>query len=784
MSANNTIIHKRSSVAGRVPVTANLALGEIAINTHDGKMFLRRQEGANNYVVQIGSGAVSNVYYVAKNGVDTNDGLSLSSPFLTIKAALAVATSGSTVFIKSGDYTEVNPVTIPAGVSLVGDNLRTVSIRPANPTSDIFYINNKCYITGVTFRDHVSPAAAVAYNPNGSAGNITTSPYVQNCSSITTTGTGMRIDGSHVTGGIRSMVLDAYTQFNEGGIGVHILNSGYAQLVSLFTICCAEAVLCESGGQCSITNSNSSFGNRGLVANGKSSLLFTANTVGSNPDIARSNVVVNGLSTNIPAVNDCFTLNNDSNAYYTISSTTPFVHIENSRTTYGQIVDDTNSGFYYAVGHDSYTSPVLTQISPDFLIQKNISCNVGNTLTGIVVNGDTIVVVGEDYSACTGTIFTVDTSVNPMVATQRAIGLSPQPLYSIACDANTGTYVAVGYNGVILTSNNAINWNLQTTSNIDALIDVTWNGSKFLITSTGIASSNTYTSNNGITWTNQGPILGTDVNSNLATTIFANNQFVVVAQNSDTGNLDIFTSNNAITWTKNTIPNNVDVEYIESITYDYNNSLFVITTSTYVYSPEFLNEKYILTSPSASSNTWTRQSFPNITDEQLDSSGGYSWRAASYPGKNTILLSSFAGMGANAATGGIIYSTDSVNWNVLDSKTSITIAETLPTNISANTTVQFYHRSFISASGHTFEYVGSGTTLSTALPQFGAVPILENQVVESDGGKVYYSSTDQFGNFQIGGELFFNSADGIIQGRTFNRSLFAVMTPYILALEG
>ena len=781
MSANNTIIHKRSSVAGRVPVTANLALGEIAINTHDGKMFVRREEGSNNYIVQIGPGAVSNVYYVAKSGSDTNDGLSLSSPFLTIKAALAVANYGSTVFVKSGDYTEANPVTIPAGVSIVGDNLRTVTVRPANTSSDIFYMNNKCYVTGMTFRDHVSPAAAVAFNPNGSAGNITTSPYVQNCSSITTTGTGMRIDGSHVTGGIRSMVLDAFTQFNEGGIGVHILNSGYAQLVSLFTICCAEAVLCESGGQCSITNSNSSFGNRGLVADGKSPLLFTANTVGSNPDIARSNVVVNALSTNIPAVNDALTMDG-GNTYYTITSTTPFVHIENSRTTYGQIVADTNSGFYYAVGHTSYTSPTLTQISPDFLIQKNISCNVGNTLTGIVVNGDTIVVVGEDYSACTGTIFTVNTSVNPMVATQRAIGLSPQALYGIACDTNTETYVAVGYNGVILTSNNAIDWNLQTLPSNDALTNVNWNGSKFLITSTGIAA-NTYTSANGTSWTNQGPILGTDDNSGLVTTMVANNQFISAAQNYNTEKLDIFTSNNAITWTKNTISSNI-VEYIESITYDYNNSLFVITTISFVYVPEYSVEKYILTSPTASSNTWTRQSYPNITDENLASSSGYSWRAASYPGKNTILLSSYAGMSSNAATGGIIYSTDDINWNVLDSKTSITIAETLPTNISANTLVEFYHRSFISASGHTFEYVGSGTTLSTALPQFGAVPIAENQVVETDGGKIYYSSTDQFGNFNIGAELFFNSADGVIQGRTFNRSLFAVMTPYILALEG
>ena len=33
------------------------------------------------------------------------------------------------------------------------------------------------------------------------------------------------------------MVLDSYTQYNQGGIGASITNQGYAQLVSLFTIC-------------------------------------------------------------------------------------------------------------------------------------------------------------------------------------------------------------------------------------------------------------------------------------------------------------------------------------------------------------------------------------------------------------------------------------------------------------------------------------------------------------------------------------------------------------------
>jgi hypothetical protein len=105
-----------------------------------------------------------------------------------------------------------------------------------------------------------------------------TSPYTQGCSSITRSssanandaGGGIYIDGFKVDGPLRSMVTDSFTQFNEGGKGIHIMNNGYAQLVSTFTICCTEGVICESGGSCSINTSNCSFGERGLVALGKS----------------------------------------------------------------------------------------------------------------------------------------------------------------------------------------------------------------------------------------------------------------------------------------------------------------------------------------------------------------------------------------------------------------------------------------------------------------------------------------------------------------------------------
>jgi len=83
-------------------------------------------------------------------------------------------------------------------------------------------------------------------------------------------GCGIRVDGRLATGFLRSFVTDSFTQFNQGGKGIHILNCGYAQLVSTFTICTSEGVHCESGGQCSISTSNCSFGLSGLVADGMS----------------------------------------------------------------------------------------------------------------------------------------------------------------------------------------------------------------------------------------------------------------------------------------------------------------------------------------------------------------------------------------------------------------------------------------------------------------------------------------------------------------------------------
>jgi len=89
----------------------------------------------------------------------------------------------------------------------------------------------------------------------------------------------------------------------------------------------------------------------------------------------------------------------------------------------------------------------------------------------------------------------------------------------------------------------------------------------------------------------------------------------------------------------------------------------------------------------------------------------------------------------------------------------VTISRPDPTNRSNNlgldgavttpATASFYLRSMIASSGHTMEYVGSGTDY-TALPENGGVPDDSKQIVESNGGKVWTAITDQNGKFKIG----------------------------------
>ena len=155
-----------------------------------------------------------------------------------------------------------------------------------------------------------SKIGLTTYSPG--VGNIDKGPYIRNCTNFIANSIGLKVNGFDAEPGDQtdigvtgSMSVDSYTQYNQGGIGVSITNGGYAQLVSIFTICDDIAIYTSGGGQCDITNSNSSFGNYGLysvgVGDNTTKSIYRYTGTATTEAAARENVItISGVGTNRP----------------------------------------------------------------------------------------------------------------------------------------------------------------------------------------------------------------------------------------------------------------------------------------------------------------------------------------------------------------------------------------------------------------------------------------------------------------------------------------------------
>ena len=167
---------KRSTTAATVPTTSNLEDGEVAVNIADRKIYVRNGASVVEVANQVpGTGTVSSsmlatditngpgqTYYVATTGsnVDTlgsggANGKHQDTPFLTIEKALSVATSGDTVLIGAGTFQETFPLTVPDGVTVKGTNLRSTQITPTSGTNDLnaFILSGDVHISDLTVKD-------------------------------------------------------------------------------------------------------------------------------------------------------------------------------------------------------------------------------------------------------------------------------------------------------------------------------------------------------------------------------------------------------------------------------------------------------------------------------------------------------------------------------------------------------------------------------------------------------------------------------------------------------
>ena len=274
--------------------------------------------------------SLSNTLWVDPSGDDLNDGESAQTAKRTIKAALSVAKAGTQIRVSAGYYQEQNPLIFPeTDIAIVGADLRDTTIELLNPDGDLFQVLNGCYVQNFSFvgsvnlipnplnpLEQIQGYGIMSFKATGS-GAITQSPYVQNCTNFVVNSIGLNVDGSKA-GGLKSMVLDSFTQYNPNGIGVKVYNKGYCQVVSMFTICCDKSVLAETGGLVSVTNSNSDFGNYGMYADGTGPLEQSGELALGGSTVNNSVFSLENLTTSqVPYVGQVITV---GELYYNINS--------------------------------------------------------------------------------------------------------------------------------------------------------------------------------------------------------------------------------------------------------------------------------------------------------------------------------------------------------------------------------------------------------------------------------------------------------------------------------
>jgi hypothetical protein len=129
-----TIKLKRSATQGAVPTTAQLDLGEVAINTYDGKMYIKKDVSGTESIVEIGStdfsGAIitrgiTTFVYTATSSQTTFSGADDNS------ATLAYTTNQIQVYLNgvmldASDYTATNGTSIVLSSGAAADDILTV----------------------------------------------------------------------------------------------------------------------------------------------------------------------------------------------------------------------------------------------------------------------------------------------------------------------------------------------------------------------------------------------------------------------------------------------------------------------------------------------------------------------------------------------------------------------------------------------------------------------------------------------------------------------------------
>ncbi|CAB4167296.1 hypothetical protein UFOVP1666_55 [uncultured Caudovirales phage] len=218
---SNKVLVKRSAVPGKVPTVNDLDFGELAINTFDGKAYIKKDDGIPS-VIQIGASSGGGMTYPTA-GIASSTGSAWDTSYTTSGTGTVVALSNSPTLVTPNLGTPSTLVGTNITGTASGFTAGNVTTN-ANLTGVITSVGNATSIasqtgTGTTFVVDTSPtlitpnlgtpSALIATNATGTASGLTAGNVTTNANltgSVTSVGNATTvITNANLTGVITSV---------------------------------------------------------------------------------------------------------------------------------------------------------------------------------------------------------------------------------------------------------------------------------------------------------------------------------------------------------------------------------------------------------------------------------------------------------------------------------------------------------------------------------------------------------------------------------------------------
>lgn len=734
---------KRSAVAGKKPTTSDLQLGELAVNFNDGKVFLKQDTsgvGVGTRIVEVGAGTTTfagKTLFVTENGNDDNDGLNEGNAKATIKSAVAAASGGDTIKVFPGTYVENNPINLPDNVSVEGTELRRCVVTPQNGGQDLFYVSQGCHLTDLSFVGAAATnnSAAVSFRP---LAGVSTDRFFDAARLIREN---IEFIADETIGYLES------TDYQNPAISVD--NASFRTNINH-----AMRSTCHD-----ITRG----GNSKSIGAGQS--YFTGDSLTSG--IGATHIAA--LEYSVGIARSC--INNIG-----FSKTSG----GNYQTNYTQVKDLSiqTDGASYDIGN---CANVLSAVTVCVGIVTGI---IQNGINGVAAaTGFTTNFPGNGGAINSGIL---DASLSPLQGT----GIITKGPYIRNCTNFIPDSIGARIDGFNADEGDQINRiGVQGSFNVDSYTQYNQGGIGVSVSNGAycqLVSLFTICNDIAVSASGGGQLDLTNSNSS-----FGTRGLIAFGRADETSKcIDRYTG--IVTSTAAVSQSKVVVSGVgsnrpydgQAIFFDrkYNVVRKIdITNGGSGYTSAPTVAVAAPTGPGVAVRSTASATVENgvVTAVTVLSSG------SQYEVVPAVTFS--GGGGADAAATAVL---DPIYYEVGEATepsagiSTLTLVQNLNNEVGVGSTVFFARQSLQIVSSHSFQYIGAGNTIELAYPSQGGVVIQDNEVIETDGARVVYTSTDQSGNFRIGDGVEINQSTGTISGSIYVKSLFSQVTPFILALGG